>query len=345
MNQSLDREKRILYGAKVIGVESVNGRLYDPRTLSDVATRLQGSSIVCNLNHVRDDNEERDVSTRFGIFRNFRCGDDGGLYADLHYSDHPYRQAFEWFIENEPTAFGFSIDGVTQSYLSTTGQKVVTAIPEIRSIDLVADPATTISVYESMDKVSIDNNRSIEGNTMEPLDLATTTEEALGKAVLAILRDTTLAQDDKKAKIMAILKLMDEPKADAAPTTEEDKEPAIEEEMKEPAKEGDDDVVKENEKTLESLRRQVDNMALQLLGVRLAERRNQLIETARKYLPDDAISPVFVETLEKCKEAVDVNRLIADRVKLFSKYAPKRVTESLDKSKSEVDNFVDFLKS
>jgi hypothetical protein len=81
--QKVDRDSMIIRGAKIIGVESRNGRTYSDVALDKLVGFYEGQSV--NVDHDRSKpNPERKMSDGFGMLRNVQRRDDG-VYGDLHY--------------------------------------------------------------------------------------------------------------------------------------------------------------------------------------------------------------------------------------------------------------------
>lgn len=144
---SVDKEKGVIPGIKIIGLTSKNGYDYSHKALSEAAKLYEGKQVNCD--HIRG-STERKASDRFGKLLNVRVGNDG-LYADLHYlKSHPMANMVVEAAERMPDAFGFSHHAVGNGS-EKSGRKVIESITRVRSVDLVADPATTKGLFESED--------------------------------------------------------------------------------------------------------------------------------------------------------------------------------------------------
>ncbi len=150
----VDREKGVIYGAKILGAKSKNGGRY-PRAAREAA-KAKYEGIVINVNHPRRDKpgDERKVEERFGVASNIQITDDG-TYADVAYlKSHPMADSVAEAAERKELSniFGFSHNAVTVQS-DQDGEVVHESISKVRSVDLVADPATTKGVFESMKPV------------------------------------------------------------------------------------------------------------------------------------------------------------------------------------------------
>jgi hypothetical protein len=143
----VDREAGIIRGVKIIGNTSRNGRFYPPEVLRAAIGLYEGVNV--NYNHARDGGTVRSVEDRAGWLRNVSEDQAGGLSGDFHVlkSDPRADKLFE-AAERRPETFGLShtIDGKTSR---KSGRDVVESIVKVWSVDIVSDPATTRSLFES----------------------------------------------------------------------------------------------------------------------------------------------------------------------------------------------------
>ncbi len=143
----VDREKGIIYGVKILGGESKNGRTYTEAAMSKAASLYEGAK--ANINHPKGSPKApRDVEDRLGSFRAVEHRSGQGLYGNLHYNPKcRVAEALAWAAENSPSDIGFShnVDAQTSR---TNGRVIVESITRVQSVDLVADPATTNGLYE-----------------------------------------------------------------------------------------------------------------------------------------------------------------------------------------------------
>lgn len=141
----------VIRGVKVIGTESLNGRVY-PISVLERCYKLYEGALV-NINHKLGD-EGRSYSDRIGRVVNVRCEADG-VYGDLVYNPHHKdAKSLEWWAENDQKAVGLSHMAQVKSKWTPEGVEEVTDIAKVESVDLVANPATTKGLMESVDKPS-----------------------------------------------------------------------------------------------------------------------------------------------------------------------------------------------
>jgi hypothetical protein len=143
----VEAERGIIRGVKLLGLESRNGRRYLPAALREAAALYEGAKV--NVNHPKGSPlAARDYQDRLGSIRNLRAG-PGGLFGDLHFNPkHALAEQLAWDALHAPENVGFS-HNVEARTSRSAGRTVVEAILKVHSVDLVADPATTRSLYES----------------------------------------------------------------------------------------------------------------------------------------------------------------------------------------------------
>lgn len=139
----VDRAAGTIDGVLICGVESANGRTYPPEVFRRDFPAYEGRPVNC------DHGREATVDRRFGWFTGVYPGEDGRPRGRLNcLKSHPMFERVMEAAERNPALFGFS--HVAQCETQTRdGREVIEAIRAVESIDLVADPATTNSLFES----------------------------------------------------------------------------------------------------------------------------------------------------------------------------------------------------
>jgi hypothetical protein len=149
MEGSAFHKGNIVKDVKVLGIYSKNGRVYPLEVMQKALPKYEG--IVVNLDH--KPNDPRSVMDRFGQIENVYMGQDG-IYGDLVYNpEHPYAKAFEYFVNNQPTALGLSHAAIARTKMDRGGNETVEDIVELESVDLVAVPATNKNLFESYTQI------------------------------------------------------------------------------------------------------------------------------------------------------------------------------------------------
>jgi len=145
---AVDREAGILRGVKLVGLESRNNRSYLPEALVRAVELYEGAKV--NVDHPKGHaGQPRDYRDRLGVIRGARLG-EGGIFADLHFNPrHALAGQLSWDAEHSPENVGFS-HNVRARTSQKNGRTLVEEIVEVQSVDLVADPATTRGLFESV---------------------------------------------------------------------------------------------------------------------------------------------------------------------------------------------------
>ncbi|MEW4564673.1 hypothetical protein AB1K70_19185 [Bremerella sp. JC770] len=142
----IDRNAGIIYGVKVCGNKSKNGRVYPSHVLEAAAHVYEGVAVY--LDHGQMPGDERPLEAHFGNLRRVRM-ENGELYADLHYlKSHAAAEAVLERAERFANNFGLSHDAEIYSNMDAGVQRV-TKIMSVASVDLVTHPATNEGIFES----------------------------------------------------------------------------------------------------------------------------------------------------------------------------------------------------
>ena len=171
----VDRATGVIRGVKLLGLASKNGRRYLPAALAEAARLYDGVKV--NVNHPKGHPlASRDYQDRLGSIRNVQLREGNGLFGDLHFNPkHALAEQLLWDATHAPQNVGFSHN--VQARTSRQGDEtVVEAILKVHSIDLVADPATTRGLYESLptgtgDRANL-HEEALASVTLEELRLA-----------------------------------------------------------------------------------------------------------------------------------------------------------------------------
>ncbi len=192
----IDKEAGIIFGCRILGKESKNGRTYSDRAMADATRMYEGVKV--NIDHPPDRQQERGFGDGFGELRNIRREGDA-VIGDLHYvRSHPMAPMIVEYAERFPRQFGLShhADG----RVSRQGGKVIVeSVEEVHSVDIVGVPATNRGLFESA--------TNSKGKTM----LTTTQRAAVDAAVRRTLREMDVGMtpgdgsDENKALTMADL--------------------------------------------------------------------------------------------------------------------------------------------
>ena len=137
----------LIRGVRILGPKSSNNRIYPESTLRAAVSHYEGVKV--NLDHPAKPQDPRSVRDRIGVIRNARFESGTGIVGDFHFNPkHPAAQQIAWDAENNSTACGFS-HNANLHISRKDGRQIVESIAGVRSVDLVADPATTGGFFES----------------------------------------------------------------------------------------------------------------------------------------------------------------------------------------------------
>jgi hypothetical protein len=369
----------VVKNVKVLGMKSRNGREYPLPVMAKARELYEGKPV--NLDHPKPNQEMREFTERFGRLQNVRMGQDG-LYADMTYNPaHPLAKAFDWWVKNDPNAVGLSHNATARIQRNREGRDEVTEIIEVESVDLVADPATTKGLLESLQNVT-ERNCDMYGNDKDDkkVDGKTVLEEGpdgmadmlgdggdkasapagddwsqhLGQMILGILGDKSMDHGAKKNKIMQALKLVeDEPTEEATPEADgdydSDDESAMGDDMDaadEPTTDGEeapaDDDQAMAKKAEEALRRTGDKYYLALL---------RQLDT---YRVAEGRRKTFAEAKSSCEKAGLPTYAVTETFLSTLAHAPRgewervledrrRISTKFSKPKSSAANVADGL--
>jgi hypothetical protein len=203
-NPRLDKANGVVRGVKVLGLSSSHGYRYSPDAVRGAAGLYEGKAV--NIDHPQDRSKlgaSRSYYDRFGKLHNIKYVEGKGLFGDLHYNKkHRAAEQFEYDVEHDPSNLGLSHNASGQA---TSGGDLVESITEVRSVDLVADPATTMGLFEA---------RSIGQSSLPP---PRTLSQVAGDTAYGIVTSTDLDMEQKREMLMGLLDLFD----DAMGTTAE----------------------------------------------------------------------------------------------------------------------------
>jgi hypothetical protein len=136
----------------------------------------------------------------------YRPGD--GLFGDLHVNpQHAMAEQLFWDAENAPENVGLSHD-ISGKVGRRGGKTVVEAISLVRSVDLVADPATTSGLFEEVKPQPTTTKEDHMQTDLKEVTLAQLTSER--PDLLESFRQTLTDADDAKARDEKIASLTEE---------------------------------------------------------------------------------------------------------------------------------------
>jgi hypothetical protein len=223
-SSKIDREAGIIHGVKLLGENSKNGRRYTEKARRESVSLYENAPV--NVNH---SDQPRKYEEHIATIRNV-LAESEGTFGDLHLKQsHPL---YEQIIEDaEKKTANIGMSHVVSGTTSRDGETVVVeSITDVESVDLVANPATTTSLFEQADLNIDDPNNQDEDNTMS---LDNVTEQDLRKeradlveAIVKPLKDQLAEQEAEITKLKieaeekALIEAIDKMVLDAGLTLE-----------------------------------------------------------------------------------------------------------------------------
>ena len=150
-SRKIDKENGVVRGVKILGTKSRNNRVYPIETLKKASPLYENAKV--NVNHPDGSAAEtRKYQDRVGSIKNVKFSENG-LYGDFYFNPkHPLAEQLIWDAERSPENLGFS-HNVEAVVKCENGTQIVEEIKRVRSVDIVADPATTSGLFESLNQI------------------------------------------------------------------------------------------------------------------------------------------------------------------------------------------------
>jgi hypothetical protein len=157
----VDAKVGVIRGVKILGLESRNRRTYAAEALAHARELYEGAKV--NINHPHGDAlAPRDYRDRIGVIRGVTFRDGHGLFGNLYFNPkHALAEQLVWDAQHAAENVGFS-HNVQARVARKDGGALVQEILQVRSVDLVADPATTRGLFEQQELDGQDSAASAE---------------------------------------------------------------------------------------------------------------------------------------------------------------------------------------
>lgn len=168
---TIDALKGVAYGVKVVGFVSKNNRYYKPSALRSAVPLYEGVKVYLDHEEEGKNKLGRKILDKFGVLRNVRFEENLGIFADLHFNPkHAYAESFAWDAENDAESLGLShhASTLTARGRDREGRIVIEQIVKVKSVDIVPDPATTQSLFESDE---MDDNKNGMPDGADPIKM------------------------------------------------------------------------------------------------------------------------------------------------------------------------------
>lgn len=248
----INRDAGVIHDVKILGQTSRNGRQYSPKALREAAAFYEGIGVNTNHPSRQTPNVSRGVEEGVGWLESIQVKPDG-VYGDLHViKSHPLANTLFEIAERKPDRFGLS-HNASGDVGEIGGSQLVESIKSVRSVDLVQNPATVKSLFESEDPVA---TKTVKFKTLieslpvkirkgftallemdgvpevtadMPVEMpaegaAPSADEAakaaFKAAISAVLDDDSITWDETKTKIIELVKTLAKMSGDAEPVNE-----------------------------------------------------------------------------------------------------------------------------
>ena len=304
----VDREHSVVRGVKIIGRNSKNGRDYTEPALRGAVQMYEGAPV--NVDHPEKFGNPRGYRDRFGRLRDVRAEADG-LYGDLHYNPHhAVAEQFLYDAEHSPENLGLSANHLFRGE-RRNGRMVVESIAKVISVDLVADPATTRGLFESLENPMADE--MLSGNAPAPA-ANVDPMQAVSDALVSEIMKIASGEGDAKTKGKAILELLKKQEKIIDMLAGEPKEPAND-------KGGEESV--RLKALVDSLTTQVNTFkAMEAKAVREKAVNEAIVAAGLDPANKEHVSDAFGKLLAGTESIDDVKALVEDRATILGKKAP-----------------------
>ena len=190
----------VIFNVKILGDISQNGRIYTTEAKTRALPMYEG--IKVNIDHPDNPHKSRHLRDRFGKIKNPRMV-GSGMYGDLIFNPHhELAESIKWLAENMPDCLGLSHNAVGQGN-EENGVFHVGNIVKVRSVDIVSDPATTISLAEAKDPTmeKIVEEKKVEVITTEAVTAVVDPQDdfdrRLGFLIRTTKQDESLDQNER----------------------------------------------------------------------------------------------------------------------------------------------------
>lgn len=348
----VDRDAGVIRGVKVLGKKSLHRRTYSDKSMDQAVVLYEGKGV--NIDHRDKDNPnaDRSVAEGFGRLKDVRR-EKTGIFADLHFlKSHPLAEQVCETAERMPEQFGLSHDADGSM---NHKRNLVEELQKVYSVDLVRNPATNTSLFESENMMTttlraisrIQKNKVLarllenEDLLSNPMGAAVVEPEmavevapeaaveeqvaaAFGAMIQAILADDSM---DKTAKLKKIRDILDAEEKLLKPV---ETTPAVETPAVTPAADNPVHVDPEEKKTIESLNTQVGNLTESIDKLTADNLIRKVLESHGINQSD--LDPENIKLLEGMTTAVGMNRLIESWPAYIKKprtmFGSGRLTES-----------------
>jgi hypothetical protein len=292
----VDKELGVIHAVKILGRNSKNKRTYSQKALESAVKLYQGVHVHLDHPDRKKPNAPRSMNENVGRLSNPRLTEDG-VYGDLEFlKTHPVSPQICERAERMPESIGLShnADGQVRRCGETS---IVEELTGVRSVDIVLNPATTNSLFESEQEEDMSTTAPLTEDGSG--DQAFLVEQAFMESIIGVTKSKELDIPTKVGRYKTLLE--QQAAATNAVTGEvEEKPPAIKEEITERYEEPSDP---EQAKVMEELQRLRDEKAEH----EAMQKAQALLEQAKCALSSHRIS-----ALARTVDPAERNALVAE---------------------------------
>jgi hypothetical protein len=150
----VDKANAIIFGVRILGEHSSNRRRYTPEAMRQAVADGLYENCAVYLNHGKGPHEHRSPSDNVGWLQRIRL-EAGAIKGDLHlFPAHPLTAHLLDAAQRKEAKLGLSHNADGLSETAADGTTVVKKITNVRSVDLVTQPATNRNLFESVQPAS-----------------------------------------------------------------------------------------------------------------------------------------------------------------------------------------------
>lgn len=168
----------VIRNASMLSEFSANGRRYSSKVQEEALSLMEGAKAYADHPTKANENEARRVKDAIGRYKNVRFDmTSNKTFGDLHLV--PTTLVTEYIVpmaESDPGLIGASINAFGK--MDSKGN--VEKITRVRSVDIVTEPATTKSLYESVEKKESNIEKGEKTMTMK-IEEVLADEDLMGK--------------------------------------------------------------------------------------------------------------------------------------------------------------------
>ncbi len=145
----VDKEAMVIRNVVLLGAVSKNNRIYSSKAMQEATDLYNGIRAFANHPPIGVSTKNaRDIRDLIGKFTFPKC-EDSKIKADLKLL--PTAKWVMDIAENMPGTVGFSHNALG-IVVRKDGKEIVEEIKVVKSVDLVTEPATTVTMFESKDE-------------------------------------------------------------------------------------------------------------------------------------------------------------------------------------------------